>query len=195
VKVCVIPARGGSRRIPGKNVRAFHGKPIIAYSIELARATGVFDRVIVSTDDVGIADVARSFGAEPMMRPAGWDDIGTQEVGARVTEALATREMIPLYVCVLYATCPLLKPSDLMDGLLLMRTTEATFAFAVGREPLRDAGAFYWGRGWAFIAREPLVGTRTALVPLPDERVCDINVESDWQRAERMYAALIATNA
>jgi CMP-N-acetylneuraminic acid synthetase len=195
VKICVIPARCGSVRIPGKNIRAFHGKPIIAYSIECARDTGVFDRVIVSTDDVATADVARSFGAEPMMRPPGWDDIGTQEVGARVAEAVATREMIPLYVCVLYATCPLLRPSDLMDGLLLMRTTEATFAFAVGREPLRDAGAFYWGRGWAYIAREPLIGTRTALVPLPEDRVCDINTESDWQRAERMYAALIATNA
>jgi pseudaminic acid cytidylyltransferase len=187
VKVCVIPARGGSVRIPGKNIRAFHGQPIIAYSIELARATGVFDRVIVSTDDVAIADVARAFGAEPMMRPAGWDGIGTQEVGARVTEAIATREAIPLYVCVLYATCPLLKPSDVMDGLVLLRTTEATFAFAVGCQPLRDAGAFYWGRGWAFIAREPLVSTRTALVPLPDERVCDINTELDWQRAERLY--------
>ena len=69
--VAIIPARGGSKRIPGKNIRPFAGKPIIGYSIETALESGLFDRVIVSTDDEEIAEISRKFGAEvPFMRPA-----------------------------------------------------------------------------------------------------------------------------
>lgn len=68
--VCIIPARGGSKRIPRKNVRPFHGKPLLAYSIDCARRAEIFEQVIVSTDDQEIADVARQYGAEvPFMRP------------------------------------------------------------------------------------------------------------------------------
>lgn len=71
MKVAVIPARGGSKRIPLKNIKLFHGKPMIAYSIEAALSSGCFDKVIVSTDDHEIADVAKQFGAEvPFLRPA-----------------------------------------------------------------------------------------------------------------------------
>ena len=68
--VAIIPARGGSKRIPNKNIKEFAGKPIIAYSIEVAKASGLFDRVIVSTDSESIAEVAKYYGAEiPFMRP------------------------------------------------------------------------------------------------------------------------------
>ena len=62
MRVAVIPARGGSKRIPRKNIRDFAGKPIIAYSIDCAKQSGLFDRIIVSTDDEEIADVATRFG-------------------------------------------------------------------------------------------------------------------------------------
>jgi pseudaminic acid cytidylyltransferase len=69
--VCLIPARGGSKRIPRKNIRAFRGRPMIAWSIDAARASGLFSRVIVSTDDTEIAATARAEGAEvPFLRPA-----------------------------------------------------------------------------------------------------------------------------
>ncbi|MBU0909357.1 MAG: pseudaminic acid cytidylyltransferase, partial [Proteobacteria bacterium] len=64
MKVAIIPARGGSKRIVGKNIKPFMGKPVIAYSIEAARLSGLFDRIIVSTDAEEIAAVAREFGAE-----------------------------------------------------------------------------------------------------------------------------------
>ena len=71
MRLAVIPARGGSKRIPRKNIRPFAGKPMIAWSIEAARDSGCFDRVVVSTDDAEIAAVARDAGAEvPFMRPA-----------------------------------------------------------------------------------------------------------------------------
>ena len=70
MKIAVIPARGGSKRIPRKNIREFCGKPIIAYSIAAAQQTGLFDQIVVSTDDEEIAAVARAFGATtPFIRP------------------------------------------------------------------------------------------------------------------------------
>ena len=79
-RVAIIPARGGSKRIPRKNIREFCGKPMIAWSIEAAKASGCFDRVVVSTDDVGIAEVAKNWGAEvPFTRPTELSDdyVGT----------------------------------------------------------------------------------------------------------------------
>ena len=81
--VAIIPARGGSKRIPRKNIKDFHGKPLIAYSIEAALASGLFEKVLVSTDDDEIAEVARSYGAEvPFIRPKELSDdfTGTGEV-------------------------------------------------------------------------------------------------------------------
>ena len=92
MKIAVIPARGGSKRIPRKNIRAFAGKPIIAYSIAAARECGLFDRIIVSTDDEEIAAVARAFGAEtPFRRPPELSDdhTGTDPVTAHALTWLA----------------------------------------------------------------------------------------------------------
>ena len=75
MKIAIIPARGGSKRIPRKNIKNFHGKPLIAYSIEAALNSRVFDRVIVSTDDSEIAEVAKKYGAEvPFLRPKNISD-------------------------------------------------------------------------------------------------------------------------
>ena len=71
MRLALIPARGGSKRIPGKNIRSFCGKPILAYSIQTAQASGLFDRILVSTDSADIAEVARQYGAEvPFLRSA-----------------------------------------------------------------------------------------------------------------------------
>lgn len=123
------------------------------------------------------------------MRPDGIGDVGTQEIGRLVVEALSDKGSIPRYACVVYATAPLLLVDDLQAGWKAMHSRYPCYAFGVGTEPLRDAGAFYWGDGWAFLARVPLITSRTCMVPIPEERVIDINVEADWLRAERMYAA------
>jgi len=132
--VAVIPARGGSKRIPRKNIRPFAGKPIMAYSIEAARACGLFDRILVSTDDVEIADTARRFGAEcPFMRPAALADdyTGTNEVAAHAVDWLIRQGNRVDYACCIYATAPFVRPSDLIHGYERLKRSGKDFAFSV----------------------------------------------------------------
>ena len=102
MKLCVIPARGGSKRIPKKNIKHFHGKPIIAYSIEVAKEAQCFDRIIVSTDDNEIKKIAEEFGAEvPFMRPKELSDdfTGTGEVIEHAITWLRKNNQHFDYVC------------------------------------------------------------------------------------------------
>lgn len=177
--------KGGSKRLPGKNVLAFHGRPIFEYSVEAAKASGLFDRILVSTDDAKIAELVEPSGVEVLMRPKSIDQLGTQELAAYVLK----QGKIPEHACVIYATAPMLRACDLQEGWRAIQAGRS-FAFAVGTAPLRDAGMFYFGRAWAFLDQAPLYGPYTAMIPIPEARVCDINVKSDWDRAEVMYAAL-----
>lgn len=121
MRAAVIPARGGSKRIPRKNVRNFAGKPMIAHSIEVALASKLFDRVIVSTDDEEIVAVSRAHGAEvPFIRPASLADdySGTTPVVAHAVEWLQRQGGIdPEAVCCIYATAPFVTVHDLAQGL------------------------------------------------------------------------------
>lgn len=132
--VAVIPARGGSKRIPRKNIRPFAGKPIIAYSIAAARECGLFDRIIVSTDDEEIAGVARVFGAEtPFRRPPELadDHIGTDPVTAHALTWLADHGENADFACCIYATAPFVQAADLRRGYDALVGTGRSFAFAV----------------------------------------------------------------
>jgi pseudaminic acid cytidylyltransferase len=186
--IAIIPARGNSQRIPRKNIRAFYGKPIIAYSIETAQNCGYFDRVIVTTDDDEIAKVAREWGAEPYMRDPAYalDEVGTQEV---VQECLEEIDYSGPLVCCIYATAPLMQVADIQRGWESL-TGDHTYAFSVGTDPLRDAGQFYWGWIEMFLDGEPLISPQSAMVPIDEKYVCDINVEADWTRAVAMYGLL-----
>ncbi|KZN13477.1 pseudaminic acid cytidylyltransferase [Marinomonas sp. TW1] len=122
-RVAVIPARGGSQRISRKNIRLLNGKPLIAYSIEAALKSTLFDRVIVSTDDDDIAEIARYFGAEtPFKRPVELSDhtTGTTPVMQHALSFLSTEGKTPDVACLIYATCPLLTKEDLQAGLELL---------------------------------------------------------------------------
>ena len=127
--LCVIPARGGSKRIPRKNVKDFLGKPLIAYSIEAALNSGVFERVIVSTDDAEIADVAVKFGAQvPFMRDAALSDDYATSSDA-VADA-ATRLGGYAHVCCLYATAPLITGEILREACGKFEEAECEFLFS-----------------------------------------------------------------
>ena len=111
MNVAVIPARGGSKRIPRKNIRKFSGKPIIAYSIEKALLSDLFGKVIVSTDDDEINSIAKQFGAEvPFKRPAQLSDdyAGTTEVVAHAIKWMKNRRWTLNSICCIYPTAPLL---------------------------------------------------------------------------------------
>ena len=130
--IAIIPARGGSERIPRKNIRYFCGKPMIAWSIETAQASGCFSRIIVSTDDSEIAAVAREHGAEtPFNRPQRLanDHAPTVPVIAHAIEQLKVPPEQP--TCCLYATAPFVSVGDLRKGQDLLFETPYAFVFPV----------------------------------------------------------------
>ncbi|WP_426204922.1 pseudaminic acid cytidylyltransferase [Pseudomonas sp. TWP3-1] len=129
--VAIIPARGGSKRIPRKNLKAFDGVPMIVRSIRTALESGLFDQVVVSTDDQEIAEIARAHGAEvPFMRPAELADdfAGTAAVIVHALQQLPSFD----YACCVYATAPLLQARYLRQGFeLLEQHADKSFAFSV----------------------------------------------------------------
>jgi pseudaminic acid cytidylyltransferase len=134
--VAVIPARGGSKRIPRKNIRLFAGKPMIGYPIESARRSGLFDRVVVSTDDEEIAAVARKFGAEvPFARPSALadDHTGTTEVIAHAVDWFNGRNIHASAFCCIYPTAPFIRSEDLDEGLRLLQTGRWRYVFSATR--------------------------------------------------------------
>jgi len=136
--VAIIPARGGSKRIPNKNIKLFAGQPIISYSIRVAKETGLFDRIIVSTDSEEIADIAREYGAEvPFTRPAELSDdfAGTVPVLLHALNWLIDHGCDTDYFCCIYATAPFIKPASIKKGLDLIKTKNATATFSVTTFP------------------------------------------------------------
>lgn len=133
MNIAVIPARGSSKRIPRKNVIEFAGKPMIAHSIAAALESGAFDHVVVSTDDLEIADVARAYGATvPFMRSAVLSDdyTGTTAVVADAVRRLAETEIAPEFICCIYATAPFIKASDVTAGLKLIGSGRWAYVFS-----------------------------------------------------------------
>jgi N-acylneuraminate cytidylyltransferase len=134
MNAAIIPARGGSKRIPRKNIKPFCGKPMIAWSIEAARESGCFEHIVVSTDDDEIARVAQEYGAEvPFTRPANLADDYTATVPVIKHAIIECRKVgiDPEFVCCIYATAPFLDPSDLRSALARLRKSDAAYAFSV----------------------------------------------------------------
>lgn len=133
MNVAIIPARGGSKRIPGKNIRLFGGKPMIAHSISVAFESRCFDHVVVSTDDPHIAEVAHQWGAEvPFVRPQELSDdyTSTRPVVNHAIEQISRLYGSPLFVCCIYATAPFIIPSDLSDALVSLKDKDWNFVFS-----------------------------------------------------------------
>ena len=199
MNIAVIPARGGSERLPGKNIKPFHGKPILAYSIETARESGLFEEIWVSTESEEIGMIAESLGAKRHRRPAvmAQAHVGTPEVMAGVMRDLCSAGRRIDYVCCIYPTAPLMLPADLLRGYnALMSKPEAPYAYSCALKPQRerdlrwDAGQWYWGPTDSFLELIPMDADDTLKVVIPQERVCDINTIEDFQRAEILYQAM-----
>ena len=138
MNVAIIPARGGSKRIPGKNIKEFCGLPIISYSIKAALESGIFDKVVVSTDDKNIAEISKELGAEvPFVRP---DDISddyatTVDVVCHSIEFMKENGLEVDYVCCIYATAPFINCKDIIEGYRLISTQKLDFVFPVTSFP------------------------------------------------------------
>lgn len=133
--LCVIPARGGSKRIPGKNIRSFCGTPLIARAVQQAKGISWFDRVIVDTDDQAIADVGIAAGAEvPFLRPA---ELATDKAMMidsllNLLERLEKDEgYLPEYLCLLQTTSPLREAEDIEACRVMMEKTHAKTVLTV----------------------------------------------------------------
>ena len=138
MRVAIIPARGGSKRIPRKNIKEFCGKPMIAWSIKAAKASNCFDKIIVSTDDQEIADVAQEWGAEvPFIRPEELSDdhTGTVPVIRHAIQWLEKCEDKVSYACCIYATAPFLVARDLQVGWEAINGGDCDYAFSVTTFP------------------------------------------------------------
>lgn len=157
MKVAIIPARGGSKRIPNKNIRLFAGRPMISHSIRAAQESRLFDRILVTTDSDEIAKVASDHGAEvPFKRPPELSDdkAPTAPVIAHALEWLIDQHTPVTYACCIYATAPFLRPDDLRRGFEILKQSGAstaltvtTFAFPIFRAlKLADDGtvSMFW---------------------------------------------------
>lgn len=132
--VAIIPARGGSKRIPKKNIKIFGGKPIIAYSIQVAKETNLFNKIILSTDSEEIAEIGMSYGAVvPFIRPSELsDDItSTSEVLIHALNWLCEHDKSYPYFCCIYATSPFLKKDYLIKGFDILKKNKVTSVFSV----------------------------------------------------------------
>jgi pseudaminic acid cytidylyltransferase len=148
----LIIARGGSKRIPKKNIKTFHGKPIIAYSIEAALKADIFEQVIISTDSEEIAEVAKKYGAKvPFIRPASIsdDDTPTASVISHAIEWYSENEQTPDSICCIYATAPFLQTEYLKKGYNLLQQTDCTssfsattYAFPIARSLMLDRAGY-----------------------------------------------------
>ncbi len=137
-KIAIIPARGGSKRIHKKNVLTFGGKPMIAYAIDAARSSGLFDHVIVSTDDTEISEIARGLGAEtPFIRPADLSDDHTPTVKVVVHAIEACRALgLPVDIaCCIYPCVPFIEIDDLKASFDLLLTSDADYCFPITEFP------------------------------------------------------------
>jgi pseudaminic acid cytidylyltransferase len=134
MRIAIIPARGGSKRIPRKNIKSFNGKPMIAWSIETAKSSGLFERIIVSTDDAEIAEVSKKFGAEvPFTRPAELsnDFAATTEVIAHAALWALSQGLDLESVCCIYATAPFIQAEDIKRGCEALDSGDCDYAFTV----------------------------------------------------------------
>lgn len=134
MKVAILPARGGSKRIPRKNVREFAGRPMLAWPVAAALESGLFERVLVSTDDPQIAEIARAAGAEaPFLRPAelSGDHAATLPVVQHALRWLQGQGEAVEFACCIYPATPLLRAADLREGWERLRGSGAPYAVSV----------------------------------------------------------------
>lgn len=129
--IAIIPARGGSKRVPRKNVRNIGGKPVIAYPIQLALQSGIFERVIVSTEDKEIAELARYFGAEvPFLRDVSLSDDSTTTLEVIADSALRLNLSNSDLLCCIYPVTPLLTTERLLQAYGLLQSGHWDYVFS-----------------------------------------------------------------
>ena len=223
MRIAVIPARGGSKRVPRKNIRTFAGQPVIVWPIKAALSSGLFDQVVVSTDDAEIAEVARMAGASvPFIRPENLSDdyVDTKSVIRHAISELKLKTEPGVQVCCIYPTSVFADAQLLKDGLEKLNESKCSFVFSITSvDPsvyrsftkaaddhitmlfpdnyakrtqdlpslYCDAAQFYWATVGAWQSDLSIFGADSIGVFLDPSRVQDIDTESQWLAAERIF--------
>ena len=221
MRIAVIPARGGSKRVPRKNIRTFAGQPIIVWPIKAALSSGLFDQVVVSTDDAEIAEVARAAGASvPFMRPENLSDdyVDTKSVIRHAISELKLKTEVQ--VCCIYPTSVFADAQLLNEGLEKLISGNCRFVFSITSvDPsiyrsftkaaddhitmlfpenyakrtqdlpslYCDAAQLYWATVGAWQSDLDIFGADSIGVFIDPSRVQDIDTESQWLAAERIF--------
>ena len=221
MRIAVIPARGGSKRVPRKNIRTFAGQPIIVWPIKSALSSGLFDQVVVSTDDAEIAEVARMAGASvPFMRPENLSDdfVDTKSVIRHAISDLKLKTEVQ--VCCIYPTSVFADAQSLKEGLEKLNESKCSFVFSITSvDPsiyrsftkatddhitmlfpenyakrtqdlpslYCDAAQFYWATVGGWQSDLDIFGADSIGVFIDPSRVQDIDTESQWLAAERIF--------
>ena len=221
MRIAVIPARGGSKRVPRKNIRTFAGQPVIVWPIKAALSSGLFDQVVVSTDDPEIAEVARMTGASvPFMRPENLSDdyADTKSVIRHGISELKLKTEVQ--VCCIYPTSVFADAQLLKNGLEKLNESKCSFVFSITSvDPsiyrsftktaddhitmlfpenyakrtqdlpslYCDAAQFYWAKVGAWQSDLDIFGADSIGVFIDPSRVQDIDTESQWLAAERIF--------
>lgn len=218
--VAIITARGGSKRIPRKNIKDFLGKPIIAYAIEAAKKSGLFQSIIVSTDDDEIAKVAQKYGAEIPFRRSQQnsnDQANTNDVLLETFDSFKKTEKNYRYACCIYPTAVFTTPKLLQAAAKILEQGENDLVFpcvpytkghlqifekkdkdrlVVGSKSLdakklyHDAGQFYFFDVEKFLKRGDLMSPNTQGIFLQSSEAQDIDDSKDWASAELKYKEL-----
>lgn len=170
--IAVIPARGGSKRLSRKNVLPFHGKPMVLWTCEAARDSGVFDRILVSTEDEEIAGVVTAAGFSVDRRPQelATDTASCAQVCLELLDRLEARGDRFSILCCLYATAPLRSAQDITATMALLGDSRTNFAYAVTRysmpphQMLFEDQAGWLNRAWPLIASMKLQQLPEALI-------------------------------
>ena len=221
MRIAVIPARGGSKRVPRKNIRTFAGQPVIVWPIKAALSSGLFDQVVVSTDDPEIAEVARMTGASvPFMRPENLSDdyADTKSVIRHAISELKLKTEVQ--VCCIYPTSVFADAQLLKNGLEKLNESKCSFVFSITSvDPsvyrsftkaaddhitmlfpenyakrtqdlpslYCDAAQFYWAKVGAWQSDLDIFGVDSIGVFIDPSRVQDVDTESQWLAAERIF--------
>lgn len=192
MRYAIIPARGGSTRIPRKNIKDFFGKPIIAYSIDAAMRSQAFDEIFVSSDDDEILDVARMYGAKTHKRqPAhAADHVGTHKVMQVVLKEIGEKKSVyrprTEFAACIYPCAPLIDPEDLYEAAHISTMTAHDFSMPCG-EWLKDPGQFYTGTIKAWFRHQSMMNANVYIHQIPEWRAIDVNTPEDWARLEAAY--------
>lgn len=220
--IAIIPARGGSKRIPRKNINLLGGLPAIAYPINLAIKSGLFERVIVSTDDQEIANLSLELGAEvPYLRSKELSNDFAITVDVIADSIIQLKEQGNIYdfVCCIYPVTPLLRIERLKEASEIIRLGDWNYVFSAIEfsspiergftkgvsgvvnfkfpefvntrtqdidKAFHDAGQFYFGKVDAWLAKLPILNSKSTFIELDKHETFDIDNLNDWGLVEKI---------